>query len=84
VFYRVGMPILGDDCWPKHVWVCVTGRWGTDAHPGILTQRRQVDGRWEGYVIAAHTHSTGGGVGVEVRQGWHRAEHIRVAEVSRD
>jgi len=37
-----------------------------------------VEGRWEGYVIAAHTHSTGGGVGVEVRQGWHRAEHIRV------
>lgn len=33
-------------------------------------------------MISTRTHSTGGGVGVTVTQGWHQAEHIRNAETA--
>lgn len=74
---------MREDTRPKHVWLCVTGRWH-EAEPGILTAWRSgADGRWEGYVIATRTHSTGSGVGVTVMQDWHRVEHIRDAETVR-
>ncbi len=61
-----------------HVWVDVTGQW-TEASrvPGLLTEMRQVDGRWSGYVIVARLHYGGGVVRTTVEQGWYLAEHIR-------
>ncbi|VXC43036.1 hypothetical protein [Nocardioides sp. AX2bis] len=66
---------------PIHVWTCVTGRWETDAAPGLLLAWRQREGvGWEGWVIAADP-AQGGATEATVRQSWVPASAIRpVAE----
>lgn len=61
---------------PRHVWVCVTGRWH-EAAPGLLVDwRRRVKrgSPWEALAISA----TGGGMRAwDLRQGWAEAGHVR-------
>lgn len=55
----------------------MTGRWDTDAAPGLLLAWRQREGvGWEGWVIALNWDE-GGATPSSVRQGWVPAAAIR-------
>ncbi|WP_182526613.1 hypothetical protein [Nocardioides dongkuii] len=61
---------------PRHVWVCVTGRWHEQS-PGVLLEWRRGTTSWEALVIWAG----GGGVRTwEVKHGWVPAAHVRPRE----
>ena len=74
-----------EQVWPRHVWLDATSQWGgASTHPGILTARGcDLRGHWWGWVISAHAYAGGDSVGVTEGSGWHRAEHIRIAEAVR-
>lgn len=63
---------------PRHVYVDVTGTWGSTAQLGLLLEwRRDRTGlRWEALVVTA----SGGGMSpVSCRMGWVDAAHVRKA-----
>ena len=60
---------------PRHVYVDVTGRWGSLAQVGIfLAWRRNRVGRWEALVVMA---AGGGMTPAEFTVRWVAAEHVR-------
>lgn len=80
-----GKTLRVEEIEPRHAWLCLTGK-PADQVPAILTARGYdaVKRRWWGYVVAADTHPTGGGIGVRLTHGWHMAEHITVSEDDHD
>lgn len=59
----------------EHVHLLDVAVWGNVPHAGLLLEWRQVDGKWEGLVVAAESFPQGRGW--QVRQRWVAAEMIQ-------
>jgi hypothetical protein len=68
---------------PFHVWVDVTGRWGSSADPGILVAwRRGRRGGWEALVVTGSARALAHGGDVDLRWHWVDAGMVRPAVTS--
>ena len=61
-----------------HVFVTDVQVFGNVPHPALLLEWRQVDGNWEGLVVAAQSFPRD--AGWQVRQRWMDAASIRAVE----